>query len=189
VYEDRPIAVPRVPSVARLRRARVTRTVVDLQTAFHAEMRRYLVGGGTHFAMSTAPSVPAELADVVLGVHNTHDVHPRPMIHHAPILPAYGDGHGDGLGPPDWATVYDVAPLYASGVNGTPIDGTGVTIAIVGVAEISQSDIAAFRTQFGLPVPRVFAGEERRHEPRLEQREREGVARPDLRAARPDRDG
>ncbi len=129
--------------------------VADLQKAFHAEMHRYLVGGETHYAMSTAPAIPTDLADVVLAVHNTHDFHPRPMIHSAPVDPEYTGTHGDGLGPSDWATVYDVTPLYSTGVTGTPLDGTGITIAIVGVAEISQSDIAAFRTTFGLLAANV----------------------------------
>ena len=50
------------------------------------------------------------------------------------------------LGPYDFATIYDVLPLWNAG-----IDGTGVTIAIVGETDIQMSDVQAFRSFFGLP--------------------------------------
>ena len=125
--------------------------VADVQVAFGSEMRTYAVGGEKHFAMSTAPEIPAELADVVLALHNTHDFTPRPVSEHATISPDYVDSnYGAGLAPPDWAALYDVTPLYTSGVSGTPIDGSGVTIAVVGIAAIAPSDLDAFRTLFGL---------------------------------------
>jgi len=65
------------------------------------------------------------------------------------------------LGPYDFATIYNVLPLWNAT---TPIDGTGQTIAIAGTSdiEVGQSttepgasganDIATFRTFFGLPT-------------------------------------
>jgi hypothetical protein len=137
--------------------ARVTfsGTVAQLQSAFRAPMRQYRIQGETHYAMATAPAIPADLADVVLAVHNTHDFYPRPMLSRTK-LPRYEDPMaGEGLGPPDWTTIYDVTPLYTTGVSGTPIDGTGVTVAVVGVAQIAQSDVDAFRTLFNLPASTV----------------------------------
>jgi hypothetical protein len=144
--------------------ARVTfsGTVGTLQTAFRTEMRQYRVAGETHYAMATAPSIPATLADVVLGLHGTHDFNPRHVkpstvrIDPQATCPN-GDNFcsGHGLGPPDWAAIYDVNPLYNPGLGGSPIHGAGVTIAIVGIAEIAQSDINAFRTRFGLPASTV----------------------------------
>ena len=55
------------------------------------------------------------------------------------------------LGPPDWAKAYDVDRLYSPGIGGKSLDGTGVTIGIVGTAAIAQFDIDAFNTSFGLP--------------------------------------
>ena len=51
------------------------------------------------------------------------------------------------IGPADFAAIYDVAPLYTAGV-----DGTGQKIAVVGQTAIKLSDITAFRTTFGLPA-------------------------------------
>ncbi len=51
------------------------------------------------------------------------------------------------MGPTDFATIYNVLPLWNAG-----IDGTGQTIAIVGETNIHLSDIANFRSQFELPA-------------------------------------
>src|SRR5208283_2080921 len=47
--------------------------------------------------------------------------------------------------PSDFATIYNVNPLYAAG-----IDGTGVNIAIIGLSEITLSDYRSFRKMFNL---------------------------------------
>jgi hypothetical protein len=52
------------------------------------------------------------------------------------------------VGPYDFATIYNVLPLW----NATsPIDGTGQTIAIVGQSDIYPQDFSDFRADFGLP--------------------------------------
>jgi MYXO-CTERM domain-containing protein len=142
--------------------ARVTfsGTVARLEAAFRTEMHRYQVGGETHYAMSRAPSVPTDLADVVLAIHNTHDFYPRHgggAVRAIPDAqcPSGGLCSGNGIGPSDWATIYDVKSLYSPGLKGTPIDGTGVTIAIVGITQIAQADINAFRTRYGLPASTI----------------------------------
>ena len=125
--------------------------VADVESAFRAPMRMYELGGERHYAMATAPSVPADLADVVLAVHNTHDFTARPPAHMSSPAPEYTSGRwGPGLGPADWAAIYDVAPLYTSGVNGTPLDGTGITIGVAGVQPIDTTDVDVFRSTFGL---------------------------------------
>jgi hypothetical protein len=49
--------------------------------------------------------------------------------------------------PYDFATIYNVLPLWNAG-----IDGTGQTIAIAGTSSINLSDITTFRSTFGLPT-------------------------------------
>jgi MYXO-CTERM domain-containing protein len=116
--------------------------------------------------MSTAPAIPGELADIVLALHNTHDFYPRPTLRAAKahgkaqvapqtICTAPGCGVSLALAPLDWAQIYDVTPLFESGVAGSPVDGSGVTIAIVGLSEIAQSDIATFRQNAGLPATTI----------------------------------
>lgn len=139
----------------------------DLEAAFQTEMHRYLVRGQMHYAMATAPAFPADLAGIVLGLHNSNDFYPKPASRRtnanayaqrgtpSPHYEINFDGGPDGgfkvLGPTDWAAAYDVAKLYSPGIAGKALDGTGVTIGIVGTAAIAQSDIDAFRTTFGLP--------------------------------------
>jgi len=50
--------------------------------------------------------------------------------------------------PYDFAAIYNVLPLWSAG---TPIDGTGQTIAIAGTSKINLSDVVSFRSIFGLP--------------------------------------
>jgi hypothetical protein len=131
-------------------------TVAGLEAAFRTQMNRYLVRGATHYAMSPAPSVPTDLADVILAIHNTHDFYPRAAkpkikVNPAAVCPTGDDFcSGDGIAPPDWANIYDVNSLYSPGIAGTKITGVGVTIAVVGISEISQTDLTAFRTRYGL---------------------------------------
>ena len=52
-----------------------------------------------------------------------------------------------GVGPYDFATIYNVSPLW----NATPaINGTGQTIAIVGETDIDFVDLQKFRALFGI---------------------------------------
>ena len=51
------------------------------------------------------------------------------------------------VAPYDFATIYNVLPLWNSG-----IDGSGQTIAIAGTSDINTADVASFRSVFGLPA-------------------------------------
>ena len=67
--------------------------------------------------------------------------------------PELGVGSGSSLvedvTPYDFATIYNVLPLWTAG---TPINGAGQTIAITGTSDINLSDVALFRSVFGLPA-------------------------------------
>ena len=52
-----------------------------------------------------------------------------------------------GVAPYDFATIYNVLPLWNAG-----IDGTGQTIAIVARSNIALQDVRNFRSVFGLPA-------------------------------------
>ena len=49
--------------------------------------------------------------------------------------------------PYDFATIYNVQPLWTNSIT-----GTGETIAVAGTSDINLSDVAAFRSTFGLPA-------------------------------------
>src|SRR5262249_31999308 len=56
------------------------------------------------------------------------------------------------LAPYDFATIYNVLPLWN---ESPPIDGTGQSIAIVAQSDIYPRDVSDFRRTFGLPAPNL----------------------------------
>jgi hypothetical protein len=138
--------------------------VGQVRGAFHTEIHQYAVRGGTHFANASDPQIPAALRPVIAGVVTLNNF---PVPSHAHRLGAFqksrttgetkplftfacGSASGVcfGVGPADFATIYNTAPL----LSGSPkIDGTGQGIAIVGSSNINVQDVIDFRTMFGLP--------------------------------------
>jgi len=136
-------------TIERVARARnwiaFSGTAAQVSAAFRTGMHRYSADGETHFANIAAPSIPAALADVVETVRGLDDFRPTP-----PRLkrfhPDYNSSSGAHyLAPDDLAAIYDIAPLYQAGY-----DGTGQTLVIPGQTDISLSDIRTFRAKFGL---------------------------------------
>jgi subtilase family serine protease len=123
-------------------------TVAQVQRTFRTELHRYQVDGEERFANATEPSIPKALEGIVAGFRGLNNFHPQPLSikrsDSIKIGPDYFNG-GNNLAPGDIATIYDVGPLYAAG-----IDGTGMKIAIMGQTDIYTVDIAQFRAGFGL---------------------------------------
>lgn len=133
-------------------------TAGQIGRALHTEIHQYLVGGKMHVANSADPSIPEALQGVVAGFRGLNDFAPESMLIKSPLSPLQSVPQEDSgffhlLAPGDLATMYDIIPLYNAG-----IDGTGQTIVIAGESDILLSDIAAFRSQFGLPsnVPELM---------------------------------
>src|SRR5262249_25109371 len=91
----------------------------QVQSAFRTEIRRYRVGFETHSANATDPQIPAALAGVVSGVVTLHDFHRQTMHRLAQVKPQFTSGSAHYLSPADFAAIYDIAPLYANGVDGS----------------------------------------------------------------------
>jgi len=152
------------------------RTVIEfsgvesqIESALHTQIHQYLVNGENHWANATDPQIPAALAPVVAGVRALNDFPPKRFSHVAGVVsrnksdgqmasaqPMFTLGgncgvqaHCYGVGPYDFATIYDVANSWNAA---TPIDGTGQTIAIVGETDIDPQDVVSFRNYFGLPA-------------------------------------
>jgi subtilase family serine protease len=124
-----------------------TGTVAQIEDTFRAEIHHYEVSGEAHFANATELSVPAAFAHTVLSFGNLNDFHPKPRARRpSPKFTSSTSGNHF-LAPNDFATIYDLGPLYAAG-----FDGTGETIAVVGDSAITLSDIDAFRSLSGLPA-------------------------------------
>ena len=154
-------------------------TASQVQEAFHTAIHKYSVRTAVgevedHWANSTNPSIPTALAPVIVGIDTLHNF-PRKPMHvvsgvfkknkttgeikalHSELTFTCGTNQAGqpvtcfGLGPSDFATIYNVLPLW----NGTPapvIDGTGQAIAIIGETDVDMKDIENFRSLFGLPA-------------------------------------
>lgn len=145
-------------------------TAGEVQSAFHTAIHQYLVNGENHWANSSDPSIPAALAPVVAGIDTLYNF-PRHALYETlgpfsrnratgkiePAQPTFTLGGQCGVppgcygvGPYDFATIYNLLPLW--NLSPTPTDGKGVTIAIVGESDINVQDIKDFRSYFGLPA-------------------------------------
>lgn len=123
-------------------------TARQVDEAFRAPIHEFVVDGRVHHANVADPSIPRALAPFVRGVLSLHDfprLHARLARRERPAVNFDGGNHG--LGPADFGVLYHVAPLYAVG-----IDGSGVSIAVVGRTDIRLADVQQFRSFFGLPA-------------------------------------
>ncbi|HKM86939.1 MAG TPA: Ig-like domain repeat protein [Terriglobales bacterium] len=139
-------------------------TAGQLRTAFHTEIHQYEVAGEAHYANAGEISIPAALAPLVRGVSPLNDFRAKPYVKVAgPALysrttkkttPQWTIPNPFGtpnpyaypVAPEDFATQYDLAPLYQAGVN-----GTGETIGIINESNIDLSLVNAYQQLFGLP--------------------------------------
>jgi pseudomonalisin len=125
-----------------------TGNVQQVERAFQTNIRQFEVNGQIHYANATDPSIPRALDGLVEGVVSLHDF---PLKHDANLRQlaanANLNGGGNGLAPGDFATIYNLTPLYNAG-----IDGTGQTIAVVGRTDIVLGDVQFFRSNFLLPA-------------------------------------
>jgi uncharacterized protein (TIGR03437 family) len=136
----------------------VSGTAAQVETAFQTEIHSYVADGETHFANASQPSVPAAFGSLVQGIRGLNDFKMKPRSHASRAKPNYtkpdytkpdyttGPGNSY-IAPGDFATIYDVTPLYTAG-----IDGSGQKIAIAGQIEVNLSDIEQFRSMFNLPA-------------------------------------
>ena len=152
----------------------VSGTAGQLKQTFHTEIHKYDVNGKEQWANSTDPEIPNALAPLVAGFTSLHNFQRKPLHHIAGVLsrphdavlkdmklptpenPLMTSGGGCGLTggtcyglvPYDFATIYNVLPLWNAS---PPVDGTGQTIAVVGQSDIYPQDFSDFRRIFGLP--------------------------------------
>ncbi len=119
-----------------------------VQMAFHTAIHAYTYNGENHYANATDPLLPKALEGVVQSVRGLTDFRKRPLgirRQHPHFTSSISGDHF--LAPNDFATIYDIQPLYDAGFN-----GSGVKIAVVGQSDIQLSDLQAFRTAAGLPA-------------------------------------
>jgi pseudomonalisin len=123
-------------------------SAAQVQSAFHTQIHTYKIGGEVHHANASDPQIPEAFSEVVGGVVALHDFRSQPMNNGTRIpAPEFTSGGSYYLAPADFATIYDVAPLYQQSIN-----GSGQSVAIVARSNINIADVRQFRTSFGLPA-------------------------------------
>ena len=147
-------------------------TAGQVQEAFHTTIHKYIVKGEQHWANASDPSIPTALTAAVAGVDSLNNFPRKAMNSYVgtysektkslttpepnySLGPGYTVACGGGqtcyaVSPFDFATIYDVLPLWKAS---PAIDGTGETIAIVGRTNINPNDPTTFWSLFGLTVP------------------------------------
>jgi hypothetical protein len=136
-------------------------TAANVREAFHTEIHNVVLANGErHISNISDPQIPAALAPAVQGVASLHNFFPRSRaIQLGPVSynsktntwqPHFNVNFQGTtfhtLGPYDFATIYDLLPLWKRGIT-----GKGVTIAAVEVTNLAHpGDWNAFRNVFGL---------------------------------------
>ncbi len=132
-------------------------TASQVQQAFGTSIHNMLVNGEQHISNVTDPVLPAGLASVVTNLSGLNDfkLKSRARTRVVKLPPVDTTGlHPDFtssitgthyMAPGDFYTIYNEAPLIASSIN-----GTGITVAVVGQTDINLPDVTAFRTASGL---------------------------------------
>jgi hypothetical protein len=138
-------------------------TAGQLRQAFHTQIHEYSIAGESHYANADEISIPAALAPLVHGVSPLNNFRARPYIKEvgsalysratkkatplwtAPNQFPSANANEYLLAPEDFATQYDLAPLYQAGVN-----GSGQTIGVINESNIDISLVEAYQQLFNL---------------------------------------
>jgi len=99
-------------------------TAAQVANAFHTAIRYYNIEGEVRYANSGDPQIPRALAGIVGEIVGLHNIPPVPA--YRLTVPAGGGGGFHYLNPSDFATIYNLNPLYNNGIN-----GTGIRIAVI----------------------------------------------------------
>src|SRR5262249_5197334 len=127
----------RVNAVARGRRfVEFSGTAEQMERAFHTEIHHYDLTGEHHVANSSDIVVPLALSTVLGGSGSMPTFRHKPMHHLLPTPLTELSNGSQGLSPYDFATIYNVKPLWNNG-----FDGTGQSVAIAGRSNIKMSDV------------------------------------------------
>jgi hypothetical protein len=139
-------------------------TAGKLREAFHTQIHQYSIAGKSRYANANEISIPAALAPLVHGISPLHNFRAQPYLKAvgpalysratkkttplwtAPNQFPTSNPYEYLVAPEDFATQYDLAPLYQAGVN-----GAGQTIGIINATNIDISLVNAYRQLFNLP--------------------------------------
>ena len=126
-------------------------SVAQVEKAFGVTLHSVKLNGETHITNLTDPVLPASIANVTVGMTGLNDfrLKSRVKARKVPAKPDYNGGtnYGNLIAPGDFYTIYDLKPLLNAA---TPINGSGITIGVMGQVDISSADVKSFRSAAGL---------------------------------------
>lgn len=138
-------------------------TAGSLSSAFHTSIHSYKIGQQQHFANATDPEIPAALAEVIAGVSPMNNFHAKPLHvlgtaarydagtrHFGPAMTGGNSAQGYSLyvTPADASIIYDTPNQNFNPAATQTLDGTGVTIGILGYSALAMADVQNYRTAF-----------------------------------------
>lgn len=135
-------------------------TAGQIASAFHTEIHKLSINGIQRFANVSDPQIPAAFAPVVAGIVSLHNFPPQ-MMHTTPMTEdqrnaamkahpratfSCGNNTCIGVTPSDLATIYNLNPVFNSGVT-----GKGVTLVVIEDTYVFKpADWTTFRKKLGL---------------------------------------
>jgi subtilase family serine protease len=122
---------------------RFSGSAAQFEQAFKTRLHRFQVEGSERIANTTELALPRELDGLVARIGGVGMTRPKAQSW-KPAFTASNTGFHY-LTPADWATIYDVNPIYLAGYT-----GAGVHIGVLGQTYVPQADIEYFRTAAGL---------------------------------------
>jgi len=127
-------------------------SAAQAEKVFHIEIHNFEIDGRKRFSNTTPISIPAALSGVVTGVRGLSNFPAKSYLERRKPSYTYpvNGGYQLYLAPGDIATIYDLTPLYTAG-----IDGTGMTLAVIGQTDVYLDDLVDFRSPtvgFNLPA-------------------------------------
>ena len=124
--------------------------ISDVQKAFHVTLRRYQhpTEAREFFAPDTEPSLDSAIPVLHVSGLNNYFI-PRPAFHKIPFGSRSSAGNpASGSGPSGTYMGYDFRSAYVPGLS---LTGAGQTVALFELDGYYPGDIAAYKTQTGLP--------------------------------------
>lgn len=134
-------------------------SAAQVREGLHAPIHQYEIQGKTYYSVASEVSVPRSIAPLLKGFAPLNNFPMSSGVHTA-AKATYTTAKGSAkpqfttsingqpfyaISPEDFATQYNVAPVYQAGT-----DGTGQTIGIIGQTNIDLTVTAAYRKLFGL---------------------------------------
>lgn len=120
-------------------------TAAQVREAFHTEIHRFAIDGAEYTANASDPRIPAELEPVMMGPSSLHSFHRHAHRSRTHLTEPFQGVTQYYLTPADFATIYNVGPLWAAGIT-----GAGQTVAVLEDSDMSMSDWQTFVSSFGL---------------------------------------